>query len=314
MTAMNKLLAIKKYHFKLDISESEFKDRFNQTLTNRNNSIGKYFKGNLQEDSFTIKARNRIFDFSMNESKMFATFYELVGTSSQVDSGIEVDLKIRIKPFTQLYWLIGYILLGFVIFPLSTNFELLIIPIVALINYAIMKIGILISAPFFINGFKEIYNLKNDTLQDLNLKIEEKDNLKIIRTKKGKRILNNIGLPFLAGLFLIAIYSDTELFQFLIFVPLTIFVFLAFHQYYLSYKLKQLRSSNEIVDFWLFFKMAKFPIPSFMFKLKHTDSIDLEKIRKKYNILTGIMYACLLISIILTMVELEILTGANMRP
>ena len=252
-----------------------------------------------------------MFDFSMDESKMFANFYELVGTYSQLDSKTEVDLKIRIKPFTQIYWLIGYIILGFMIFPLSSTFEFFILPIVALINYVMMKVGISISAPWFIYGFKEIYNLKQDSLQDLDLRIEEKGNVKIIRTKKGKRILNNIGLPFFAGLFLMAIYSDTELLQFLISVPLTIFMILAFQQYYLSYKLKQLRTSNEIVDFWLFFKMAKFPIPSFMFKTKQTDTIDLEKIRKRYNILTGIMYTCLMISIILTLYELEIITGAN---
>lgn len=304
---MSNLLVIKKYHFKLDISVDDFKNRFNQSLTNKNNSIGKYFKGYFKNDSFSIKARNRIFDFSMDVSNLFATFFELTGTFSQVDSGTEVNIKIRLKPLTQIYWLIGYIILGFILFPLNTNFELLIIPIVALINYAMMKIGISISAPFFIDGFKEIYNLRKDTLQDLNLKIEEKDNIKIIRTKKGKRILNNIGLQFITGLFLLAVYTDTELFQFLIFVPSTIFVFLAFHQNYLSYKLKQLKSSNEIVDFWLFFKMAKFPIPSFVFKIKHTNRIDLEKIRHKYNVLTVIMYVCFIISAILIMYEFELI-------
>lgn len=304
---MNKILAIKKYQFKLDISVDEFKDRFNQSLTNKNNSVGKYFKGKLQNDSFTIKARNRMFDFSMDESKMFATFFELVGKSSQIDSKTEVDLKIRIKPFTQIYWLIGYIILGFMIFPLSSTFELLILPIVALINYVMMKVGISISAPWFIDGFKEVYDLKQDSLQDLNLKIEVKGNVKIIRTKKGKRILNNIGLPFLAGLFLMAIYSDTELLQFLIFVPLTIFVIIAFHQYYLSYKLKQLRSTNEIVDFWLFFKMAKFPIPSFLFKIKQIDRVDLERFRKRFNLLTGLMYSCLIASLILLIFGLEVI-------
>lgn len=304
---MNKILAIKKYQFKLDISVDEFKDRFNQSLTNKNNPVGKYFKGKLQNDSFTIKARNRMFDFSMDESKMFATFFELVGKSSQIDSKTEVDLKIRIKPFTQIYWLIGYIILGFMIFPLSSTFELLILPIVALINYVMMKVGISISAPWFIDGFKEVYDLKQDSLQDLNLKIEVKGNVKFIRTKKGKRILNNIGLPFLVGLFLMAIYSDTELLQFLIFVPLTIFVIIAFHQYYLSYKLKQLRSTNEIVDFWLFFKMAKFPIPSFLFKIKQIDRVDLERFRKRFNLLTGLMYSCLIASLILLIFGLEVI-------
>ena len=302
---MSKVLVAKKYNFKLDISINEFNERFDQILTNRNNQIGKYLKGNLQNDAFSIKARNRLFDSSMDESKLFATFFELTGRTKQADEGIEVDLKLRIKPLVQVYWLIGYVILLSYIFPLNTNFEILIIPIIALINYGMMKVGISISSPFFIDLFKELYGLKRDKIKDLNLTIEEKDNLKIITTKKGKRILNNIGLPLLAGLLLMAIYNDTELLQFLIFVTLTVYFFLAFHQFYLNYKLTQLKTSRELVDFWLFYKMAKFPIPNFLFKLKKTDKTDLEELRRKYNILTVFMYTCLIVSLSLIIIKLE---------
>lgn len=303
---MDKILAIKKYHFELDISLDEFKTRFTQSLIkNPSNSI-KQFKGSLQDNTFTIKTQNRAFDFSTDDRMMFAIFFELVGKASKINSGTFVDLKLRVKPLTQVYWLLGYLFLGFVIFPVHSIFEVLIIPLVALINYAIMKVGIAISASFFMDRFKEIYNLKNDTIQDLNLKIEEKNNLIIIRTEKGTRILNNIMLPFFGSLFLLAIYSHTEITQFLIFVPLTIFIFLTFHQYYLSYKLKELRTSSEIVDFWLFYKLAKIPVPSLAFKKKNAERDDLESARQIYNALTGLMYACLLISLILTIYEIGI--------
>lgn len=302
---MNKLLAVKKYNLKLDISEKGFKDKFESNLTNKRSGIGKYLKGNVENKSFTIRTRNRLFDF--NQDRQFSYFYELVGNFEQVNSKLNVNLKIRIKPLVQLYWLIGYILLALFIFPLTTPIEFFIIPFIILINYILMKVGILISEPFFIDSFRSLYGLKNDILKDLKLTVDYQDDIRIIKSKKSNRILKNIGLSFFIILFLIAISRDTELLQFMIFVPVTILIILSFHQFYQNYKFKQLSTSNEIVDFWLFYKMAKFPIPSFLFKFKKVNSIYLDDIRKRYNILTGFNYACLITSLIMTIIELGII-------
>ena len=302
---MSKLLAIKKYNLILDLSEIDFKEKFENNLTNRDTYIGKYLNGTIENNSFTIRTRNHLFDFDKN--RQFTYFYELVGNFEQVDSKLNVNLKIRIKPFIQLLWLIGYILLALFIFPLSTTFEFFIIPFIVLINYILMKVGVSISEPFFIDSFRNLYGLKNDILNDLKLTIDYQDDIRILKSKKGKRILNNIGLSLLIVLLLIAISRDTELLQFMIFVSLTILIILSFHQFYQNYKLKQLTTSKEIVDFWLFYKMAKFPIPSFLFQFKKLETIYLDNIRIRYNIITGFIYTCLIATLIMTIIELGII-------
>jgi hypothetical protein len=303
---MINFFVVKKYKYDLNITSELFKHRFEFNLNNSLLPFGNHFKGKIIHDTFTIKPLNKISVFSIDPARQFAYFFELVGKYKQADEKLEVDLKLRIKTSIQIYWIITYVILAIPILGFDFTSSWLFFSTAVFISYVIMKIAIGISESFFIDSFKELYDFKNDFLKDSNIKIEEKENVKIIRTKKVKRISNDIGLTIFALLFLTAIYYGADLLKFFIYISVISFLFLSYHQFYQAYKIQQIRTYNEIVDFWLFYKMAKFPIPSLLFKLKKLEQKVAEKSRGKYNILTAFMYCCLINILILVLVKFEI--------
>ncbi|QQS50973.1 MAG: hypothetical protein IPM71_15565 [Bacteroidota bacterium] len=286
-----KYLLKKKYSLDLNFSEEDFRRKFKSKFSERNKDSIRGLKGVVEAKTFTINHPYNMLIPDYSGDRFIYSLFELIGSYNCHEGKTKVDLTVRLTVFTKFMMLLCLGITSTLIFVASGIYGFLICPLLVALLYLFLRVGLYISEPLYLDNFKLAFGLINEVLKDYSFEVKE--NIATIRISRKKRILYNIlAISILSAVYLSMVLTSSDQ-EYILSTIIFIFIILTSHQNHLDYSIKLILKNSQVVDFWLFYKMALIPVPSLLFKIKKSQKNEIKKLRFKYNIITGLLYGCI---------------------